>query len=78
MRIIALANENLDPSRRNVEERLEFLSHGRLQTVQIPAEFIWVEDTPYRRLKAWEFGSKLGVPVRFPSEVQQLLADEII
>src|ERR1035437_10250113 len=67
-----------DRLRRNVKELLEFLSRGRFQTGQIAGEFIWVEDTPHRCLKAWEFGSKLWATVRLPSEVQQFLVDEII
>lgn len=72
------AEESLNRLRRNVKEFLEFLSRGRFQTGQTAGELRGVEDISYRCLKAWELGSKLGVPVRFPSEVQQLLADEII
>ena len=59
----------LDRLRRNVKELLESFSLGGLQTGQIAGEFIWVEDIPDRCLKAWEFGSELGTPVRFPSSL---------
>jgi len=56
----------------------EASSGGRLKARYIAAKLKGIENLPHRRLKARELGSELRVLVCCTSEVQQLLADQII